>query len=404
MSTSLLYHGWGLRGYHYQGTRYEGGTIRFRVRQADKDLCCSHCGSRNVYKSGQVPRSFRGLPIGDRPVWIELPVQRLWCAGCSKTRQAKIGFADARRSYTHTFERYALELSRRMTIQDVAFHLGVSWDTIKDLQKRNLQRRFRKPKLKHLEHLAIDEISIGHGHRYLTVVLDLDSGAVVFVGEGKGADSLLPFWKRLRAAHAQIRAVATDMSPAYIAAVQEHLPKALHVFDRFHVVKLFNDKFSLFRQEVQREAEGPLHKKVLKGTRWLLLKNPENLEEKHNERQRLEEALALNQPLATVYYMKEDLRQLWDQADQAAAGRFLQDWIARAQSSGIRMLQQFAKTLAFHRSGILAYYDCPISTGPLEGTHNKIKTMQRQAYGFRDQEFFRLKIYALHETTYALVG
>ena len=241
MSTSLLYHGWGLRGYYYQGTHYEGGAIRFRVRQVDTGLCCSHCGSRNVYKSGQVPRSFRGVPLGDHPVWIDLPVQRLWCAGCSKTRQAKIGFADARRSYTHTFERYVLDLSRHMTIQDVACHLGVSWDTVKEIQKRNLQRHFAQPKLKHLEHIAIDEISIGHGHRYLTVVLDLGSGAVVFVGEGKGAEALLPFWKRLRAAHAKIRAVATDMSPAYIAAVQEHLPKAIHVFDRFHVVKLFNE-------------------------------------------------------------------------------------------------------------------------------------------------------------------
>ena len=272
------------------------------------------------------------------------------------------------------------------------------------MQKRRLLIGFQKPKLKHLRHIAIDEISIGRGHRYLTVVLDLDSGAVVFVGEGKGADSLLPFWKRLRAAHARIQAVATDLSPAYTLAVGVNLPKAIHVFDRFHVVKLFNEKFSLFRQELQREAEGPLQKKVLKGTRWLLLKNPENLDDERDERKRLEKALALNKPLATVYYMKEDLRQIWDQKDPAAASLFLDDWIARARSSGIRMLQQLAETLVQHRRGLLNYYRCPISTAALEGTNNKIKTMQRQAYGFRDHEFFKLKIYALHETTYALVG
>jgi len=404
MSTSLLYHGWGLRGYQYLGTRYEQGTIHFRVEQAADSFCCGHCGSREVLKSGQVPRCFRALPIGGKPVWIELSVQRLWCAGCGKTRQAKVGLADERRGYTHTFERYVLDLSRHMTIKDVACHLGVGWDTVKDIQKRNLQRRFAKPKLKHLKRLAIDEISIGRGHRYLTVVLDLDRGAVVFVGTGKGADSLLPFWKRLRGSGAKIKAVATDMSPAYIAAVREHLPKAIHVFDRFHVVKLFNEKFALFRQELQREAEGPLQKKVLKGTRWLLLKNPENLDDERDERRRLEKALALNKPLATVYYMKEDLRQIWDQENQRAAEVFLDDWMARARSSGIRMLQQFANTLGFHRRGILAYYDCPITIAALEGTNNKIKTMQRQAYGFRDQEFFKLKIYALHETTYALTG
>jgi transposase len=404
MSTSLLYHGWGVRGYQHRSAVFEEGMIRFNIEQDPDTFRCSDCRSHNVMKSGVVTRRFRSLPIGSKAVWIELPIQRLWCVSCGKIRQAKVAFADERRGYTHAFERYALELSRRTTIKDVARHLGVGWDTIKEIQKRNLQRRFKKPKLKHLEHLAIDEISIGRGHRYLTVVLDLDEGAVVFVGEGKGADALAPFWRRLRCSHARIKAVATDMSPAYTLAVRENLPKAIHVFDRFHVVKLFNEKFSLFRQELQREAEGPLQKKVLKGTRWLLLKNPENLDDERDERKRLEKALALNKPLATVYYMKEDLRQIWDQFDKAAADVFLDDWIARARASGIRMLQQFAETLVQHRSGILNYYRCPITTAALEGTNNKIKTMQRQAYGFRDREFFKLKIFALHETHYALVG
>ena len=136
----------------------------------------------------------------------------------------------------------------------------------------------------------------------------------------------------------------------------------------------------------------------------ILLKNPENLDPNRNERERLEEALRINKPLATAYYMKEDLRLLWKQPDKDTAKAHLKDWIARAESSGITMLKRFAKTLRMHRSGILAYYDYRISTGPLEGTNNKIKTMQRQAYGFRDKQFFMLKIYALHSTRYALVG
>jgi transposase len=404
MSTSLLYHGWGVRGYHELAIGFGDAAIRFSIEQNADTFCCSHCRSRAVMKAGQVARQFRSLPIGGKPVWIQLSIQRLWCTRCGKTRQAKVAFADPGRGYTHCFERYALDLSRHMTIQAVANHLGVGWDAIKEMQKRRLLVRFKKPRLKHLQHLAIDEISVGRGHRYLTVVLDLDSGAVVFVGEGKGADSLLPFWKRARAAHARIKAVATDMSPAYTLAVRQNLPKAIHVFDRFHVIKLFNERFSLFRQELQREAEGPLARKVLKGTRWLLLKNPENLDDERDERKRLEKALALNKPLATVYYMKEDLRQIWDQKDQAAASGFIDDWIARARTSGIRMLQQFAETLVQHRRGILNYYRCPITTAALEGTNNKIKTLQRQAYGFRDHDFFKLKIYALHETTYALVG
>jgi transposase len=191
-----------------------------------------------------------------------------------------------------------------MTIKDVAEHLQVSWDTIKDIQAANLQRRFGKPKLHNLKQIAIDEIAVGKGHRYITVVLNLLSGAVVFVGDGKGVAALEPFWKRLRRARAKIQAVATDMSSAYIRAVQDNLPEAVHVFDHFHVVKLFNEKLSAFRRELYHQASGKEDRQVLKGTRWLLLKNPENLDEDRNELQRLEEALRLNKPLATAYYLK----------------------------------------------------------------------------------------------------
>jgi transposase len=245
---------------------------------------------------------------------------------------------------------------------------------------------------------------VAKGHRYLTVVLDLPSGAVVFVGDGKGAAALKPFWKRLRPSGAKIEAVAMDMAAGYRAAVATYLPKAKIVFDRFQVVTLFNDKLSDLRRALHREATDVLHKQVLKGTRWLLLKHPENLDEKKDEQQRLEEALALNKPLATASYMKEELRQFWEQPGQRFATVFLDGGIRRAGASGIRMLQQMAATLAAYRSGLLAYYEVRITSGPLEGTNKKIKTRKRPAYGFRDRQFFKLKILAIHKTRYELVG
>ncbi|SFI99051.1 transposase [Nitrosomonas sp. Nm34] len=126
------------------------------------------------------------------------------------------------------------------------------------------------------------------------------------MGNGKGADALIPFWKRLKRSGASIEAVATDMSPAYISAVQRHIPEATLVLDHFHIIKLFNEKLTKLRRDLQREAENGLGKPILKGIRWLLLKNPDNLDDTRNERQRLEQALKLNQPLATAYYMKEE--------------------------------------------------------------------------------------------------
>ena len=163
MSTSLLYHGFGVRGYEYVNTKYEGGAVIFTLRPKAFELQCSACGSRRVIRRGKVNRRFRSVPIGRKKVLFSLTIQRVQCLACGLVRQAKIGFADPRRRYTRAFERYCLELSRRMTIQDTALHLGVSWDVIKDIQKRYLQRRFSRPKLGKLKQIAIDEISIGKG-------------------------------------------------------------------------------------------------------------------------------------------------------------------------------------------------------------------------------------------------
>jgi transposase len=404
MSTSLLYHGFGIIGYRYLSQSFQEGKVTFRIEQPRQRHRCSACGSDEVWDQGGVERTFRTVPIGRKPTFVQLKVPRVYCFACGALRQAQVGFADPKKRYTRAFERYALELSPHMTIQDVAQHLQVSWDTIKDIQARALHRRFGKPKLHKLKQIAIDEIAVGKGHRYVTVVLNLLTGAVVFVGDGKGVAALEPFWRRLRRARAKIVAVATAMSKAYIRAVREHLRHAVHVFDHFHVIKLVNDKLSALRRELYAQLTADAERKLLKGTRWLLLKNPENLDAQRNEPERLQEALRLNAPLATAYYLKEDLRQVWGQPNKRTARRVLRDWIARARASGIRILIQLAATVEEYQEGILAYYNYRISTGPLEGTNNKIKTMQRQAYGFRDREFLKLKILGIHESKYALVG
>ena len=403
MSTSLLNRRFGIVGYHYVRQDYLEDFTHFRITQPRERLRCPICNSQNVWAQGGVERCFQTLPIGSQPTHIHFKVPRVRCFDCAKVLQVKIPFADPKKTYTHSLERYALELSRHMTIQDVAQHLLLGWDTVKEMQAKHLQRQFGKPKLRKLKQIAIDEICIGQGHRYLTVVLNLLSGAVVFVGNGKGADALKPCWARLKASHAKVEAVAIDMSTAYISAVRNNLKRAVLVFDHFHVVKLMNEKLSDLRRQLYHELtiKG---KKLLKGIRWLLLMNQENLDPKKKEPQRLERALKLNEPLAMGYYLKEYLRTIWHQPNKKKARMVLEDWLRMARGSGVRMLERFADTIEKYQEGILNYYDYPISTGPLEGMNNKIKLMQRQAYGFRDHEFFKLKILGLHETKHALVG
>jgi transposase len=291
-----------------------------------------------------------------------------------------------------------------MTLKDVSRLFGIGWDGVKDILKRHLSRRFARPPLAKLRYIAIDEISVKKGHKYLTLVMDLQSGAVVFVGNGKGTKALEPFWQQLRRTCVEILAVATDMSAAYIGAVLENLPGVPLVFDHFHVVKLMNEALTEVRRMLYHELRDVMARKVLKGSRWILLKNPESLCLERDEAKHLQEALRLNEPLATAYYMKEDLRQLWSQATKHEAKAALNAWVTRALASGIGPLMRVGKTLAAYAFGILNWYDHPISSGPLEGTNNKIKVMKRMAYGYRDIEFFKLRILAIHEAKYAQTG
>ena len=404
MSTSLLYRVLGIRDYLYQRTDFIDGRVVFTIEPRPETVRCPACGSTDLISRGGTWRHFRALPWGPKPVLVRSKILRLECRTCAVVRQIEVSFADRRRTYTRGFERYAAQLCRLMTVLDVAAHLGVGWDLVKDIHKRYLKKKFGQPRLKGVRYIAIDEIHVGHGNRFLTIVLDLDMGNILFVGEGKGGDALKPFWNKLRASHARVEAVAMDMSKAYIHAVRENLPTAKIVFDHFHVIKLCNEMLSDLRREVQREAETKEQKEVIKGILWLLLKNPENLNERRNEEQRLKAALKLNRPLWLAYYLKEDLRQLWNQGRKGAARAFLADWISDARATRIKLLRRFAKTLEDHREGILAFYDYAISTGPLEGTNNKIRTLQRKAYGYRDPAFFKLKLYGLHETRYELIG
>jgi transposase len=285
-----------------------------------------------------------------------------------------------------------------MPISDVARWLEIPWNTVKEIHMRYLDKKYSKPSLKGLSRIAIDEISIGKGHRYLTVVLNLETGRVVFVGKGKGTESLDPFWSLPGRRKKRIQCVAIDMSAAFTKAIRENPPKAKLVYDHFHVIKLYNEKLSDLRRELYGETKDADMKGLLKGTRWLLLKNAENLDGKKGERERLEKALQANRPLMVAYYLKEEPHRIWEQPDRGRGEEVFERWLSTAEESEVGMLKRFAKTLREHRAGILNYYEARITTAALEGTNAKIRVMQRRAYGLRDEKYLELKIYALHET------
>jgi len=287
-----------------------------------------------------------------------------------------------------------------MTIKAVAGYLHVGWDLVKDIQKRHLHRRYASPNIRKLKRIAIDEIYMGKASGYLTVVLDLQRGVVVYVGDGKSGDALTKFWQRLRRAKVKLEVVATDMGSPFIKSARDNQPDAVNVVDHFHVIKLYNEKLTKLRRDLQNDAENAELKGVFKGLRWLLLMGADKLNAKSEDaRQRLNNALALNEPLAKAYYLKEELRMIWHQENKQDVSKALTDWIQKAEVAGVAMLKGFARTLARLRQAILAYYDFDgLSSGPMEGLNNKIKTIHKTAYGYRDKECFKLKILSMHET------
>lgn len=406
MSTSLLYHAFGAFEHSYIKTEYEGGEIYFHAEKRQRPWKCPVCESRRdfVLHSWQT-RQLKSLPIGGRSTYLVLHLRIFECRQCGQRFQESRQVARPRKSYTKRFEQYVWSLSQTMTLSDIARHLNVGWDLVKDIVKRRLRRVVSKRNWKDLSRVAIDEIAIRRGHEYLTVVLDLETGRVVYVEEGKDHEALEGFFRKIKRAGADLDAIAVDMSTGYRKAIRKYAPEGIDiVYDKYHLVASMNDTIDAIRRQEQRRLKGE-DKDVLKGTRYLLLYGKENLDEKSPENiARLDKVLEANELLQKAYILKEEFRRFWDQPTKRAAKVFLSNWVLKALCVGNQHLTKMAKRVFWHLDRIVAWYDHEISTGPLEGMNNKIKTLQRQAFGFRDDEFFKLQILSLHEKERRLIG
>ena len=404
MSTSLLYHAFSVRSYTHLRTEYRDGAVYEHLQKKRYARRCADCGYQGVSLQGCSRATVRTLPIGRHPVFLVLHLHRLLCHRCGKLRLEPREIAPPRKSYSFALARLVLELCSQMSLSAVAQHLRIDWHLCKTILLEDLRHKVQRRRLRRVRRIAIDELFVKKPYQFLTIVVDLDSGQVLHVGRGKDGATLAAFFKRLRAAKAQLVAIAVDMSAAFLAAIQQHGPKdVLIIHDRFHITKLMNQVLDKVRRSEQNrlESEG---KKVLKGGRYLLLHNAETVQQDPDRRSRLEQLLAANDTLHRVYLLKEELRLLWQQPSQLHAAYFLTQWLQSARQLGLRPLTTLCNTLEKAKERILSWYLCPISTGPLEGVNNKIRVLNRRAYGHRDLEFLSLRILFIHETEFQVTG
>ncbi len=402
MSTSLLYHGFGLKGVKYISTQYINGSVIFHAEVTRSIERCPECNSWKTHrKKGTKHRFLRMIPIGARPSFLNIKIWRILCEDCQSLRWPKLPFTVGKKRHTKRFAQFAIDLLHWMTISGTAKVLSVGWDLIKDLHKEHLQRRYKSPPLKDLKYLGIDEFSIRKGHDYMSIFVDLETGRILHAVEGKAGHDIAPFLKVIKRRALKLEAIAMDMSTSFMSAVQEHLPFVPIVFDHYNVSAMMNRGIEEVRrqQQAQLDEEG---EKFLKGIRFLLLKNYENLDEENKNR--LQSLLDVNAPLFTIHTMKEQLRTFWEKDSIEESITFLDAWCTDAENSDIKPLKRIAKTLMHHSHGLLNYYFYRISCGLVEGINNKIKTLKRQAYGFRDMTYFKLRLYHLHSQAYSLTG
>ena len=340
-------------------------------------------------------------PIGRKQAILELTMHRLQCRECKNLWWPRLPFMKGMARYTRSFALTVLDMLRFGTIKSVAKYLHVGWDTVKNIHKEKLTSVYRKIDLKKVKYLGIDEFSIRKGHTYMTIFIDLQTGRVLHAVEGTGMDDLAPFLQTLAKNIHNIKAVSMDMSSSFISSFKKYLPDVPVIFDRYHIMAQMNRAIDSLRRE-QFNLLDTAGQEPLKGSRFLLLRNFHSLTEK--SRCKLEKLLEVNRPLFIMHTMKEQLRLFWQQCSGETAAAFLKQWCFDALMSDIKQLASIGAMILRHWNGLLNYYPHKISNGPLEGLNNKIKTMKRQAYGFRDMQYFKLRLYDMHASTYSFAG
>jgi transposase len=368
--------------------------ITLRPR-SDEALRCGHCGAVANAVHEQIWREVRDLPVFDARTYLKVLVYRVLCSQCGGPKRMAIDWLDEHQRVTRRLAGSIVQLCAQLPIRHVAHFYGVHWHTVKRLDKRALKHRLEPSDWSGVKVIGIDEFALYKGHRYATVVVEPSRKRVLWVGPGRGREDLRPFFEQLGEAGCErIEAVVMDMNGAYEREVLAQCPKARIVFDLYHVVaKYAREVVTRVRsQEASRLQDNPSARRVIKSSRWLLLRNRENLSAA--DAIRLEELLKANQALMTVYVLKDDLKQLWRMRNEKQAKRLWRQWYARAMQSDIQPLMLFAQRLKPYLHGILAHCRWPLHTGLIEGMNNRIKVIKRMAYGYRDQEYFFLKIRA----------
>ena len=384
---------------------WEGHIVDSVVEQDDESLLivlnacptadplCGSCRQPCALVHERRWRRIRDRDILDRRVWLKVPIRRLDCHHCDARVTEHIFWLDRRSRVTHRVRVWVEALAQLIPIKHVSQLTGLHWHTIKAIDLQRLAHLHGQFAAGDVRRLVMDEFALHKGHRYATVVLDAQRMRVLWVSEGNSRAAIRPFFEALGAEGcARIEAVAMDMNTAMDLEVRAQCPSAEVVYDLFHVVARFGrevvDRVRVDQANALRDDSKA--RQVIKRSRWLLLRNRDNLED--DRAIKLDELLAANAPLSAVYLLKTELKEIWFAPSVREGPRRWKRWMRLALESEIAPVIKFAKRLRKYVRGIIASAIYPMNSSILEGVNNRIKVIKRMAYGFRDSAYFFLKI------------
>lgn len=351
------------------------------VRPSWRKPRCGACRHVGPQYDRRPLRYWRHLAIGRCPLWLEYAPRRVNCRHCRRVVTELVPWAPHRSGFTWQFEELAAYLAQATDKTQVTKLLGIAWGTVGAIVERVVARRLDSGRLDGLRAIGVDDFSYRKWHRYLTTVVDHDRRRVVWAREGRGAAALGRFFEELGVDRcSKIKAVTVDMAGGYIKAIENSVPQADIVFDRFHVQKLASDAVDEVRRAMVRMTVDAKEARTIKHSRFILLKDLWDLTS--TEVLKLGDIQKRNKRLFRAYLLNATLARALDYPRPNEAREALQNWLSWASRSKLKPFVKVARTIRKHFQGIVAYVKTRLTNGLVEGLNNKLRVIARRAYGF----------------------
>ena len=356
---------------------------------------CSGCGQKRPGYDTLGVRRFEYIPIWGILVYFVYAMRRVDCPRCG-VKVERVPWAHGKRSITNTYGWFLARWAKRMSWSEVAIIFHTSWHIVFSAVEMAVEWGRKNMNMAGITAIGVDEMQWGRGHHYITVVYQIDQNCkrLLWIGEHRTIKTLLRFFRWLGKERSQnLEFVCSDMWKAYLKVIAKKATNAINILDRFHIVAHMNKAIDKVRADESKELVRKGYEPVLKKSRWLFLRRPENLSDKqHNS---LAEVLKYNLKVVKSYLLKEEFQLFWEYNSPYWAGVFLNKWCTKVMRSRIEPMKKVAKMLRNHRELILNWFKAQkeFSSGIVEGFNTKAKLTTRKSYGFRELKTLKLALY-----------